>query len=151
MIEYSVEKIEDTLEELVPLLEKHYEEIAMYQDKIEFNPDYDKYLSLEELGIIHLVTAREEGEIVGYHLSLVSPNLHYSDHLYAVNDIVFLKEELRKTKTGLEMFKYAEDTLKEKGVSVLTVHMKTKQPFDSLCEGLSYDYAERLYTKYIGE
>lgn len=150
MIEYKVETIKDCLEEMKPLLLLHYKEVAMYQDKIELDPDYDKYLSYEDLGMIHLVTVREDGELVGYHLSTLINNLHYKQDKYAVNDILYIKESLRNSKVGLEMFKYAEETLKEEGVSVMTVHMKTALPFDSLCEGLDYDYAERIYTKYIG-
>jgi len=150
-VEYNVEKLVDCLEEIKPLLESHYKEIAMYQDKIELNPDYDKYLTLCDSGVLHIVTARYEGVLVGYFVSLVLPHLHYQDHMYAANDILFIAPEYRNAKVGLSLFKYAEEALKELGVSVLTVHMKTLLPFDSLCEGLGYDYAERSYTKFIGE
>lgn len=151
MIEYNVERITDCLDEIKPLLEKHYEEVAMYQDKIEFNPNYERYEELDELGLLHIVTARDEGVLVGYFVSFLMPNIHYQDHTYAVNDIVYIQEDLRKTKVGLEMFKYAEEQMKDLGVSVMTIHMKTAMPFDSLCEGLGYNYAERNYSKYIGE
>ena len=151
MIEYKVELFSDCIEEMKPLLEKHYLEVALYQDKIDLNPDYDKYFEIEDAGMLHLVTAREEGQLIGYFLSLVTPNMHYSDHHYALNDILYVAEEYRKSGVGASMFSYAEKCLKEKGVSVIVIHMKTELPFDSLCETLEYDYSERIYTKYIGE
>lgn len=151
MIEYKVEKLEECLEEIKPLLLDHYKEVAMYQDKIELAPDYDKYFSMEELGMLHIVTARDDGLLIGYFASFLINHIHYSNNVYAVNDILFIDKKYRNSKTGLGLFKFAESSLKEAGVSVMTVHMKTAIPFDSLCEGLGYDYAERNYTKYIGD
>lgn len=148
---YAVEKVKNCLEEMKPLLQEHYEQVAMYKDKIPLEPDYDKYLDLCDSGILHIVTARDEDKLIGYYISMMVPHIHYSSHKFAVNDILYIDEEYRKTLVGLEMFKFAEKCLKEEGVSVMTIHMKTSLPFDSLCEGLGYDYAERNYTKYIGE
>lgn len=149
MIEYGVERLAECLEEIKPLLLDHYKEVAMYQDSIELNPDYDKYLSMDEAGLLHVVTARDDSRLVGYFISFVLPHIHYKDHKYAANDILFLDKEYRNAKAGVGLFSYAEDRLKEEGVSVMTIHMKTALPFDSICEGLGYDYAERIYTKYI--
>ena len=150
-VEYNVEKSVDCLEEIKPLLESHYKEVAMYQDKIDLNPDYDKYQTLCDSDLLHIVTARDEDVLVGYFISILVPHLHYKDHMYALNDIVFIAAEYRNAKFGLSLFKYAEEALKDKGVSVMIIHMKTSLPFDSLCEGLGYDYAERSYSKFIGE
>lgn len=152
MITYAVERLEECLEEVKPLLSKHYEQVAMYQDKVKLNPDYDRYLELCDAGVLHCVVARDDEDVViGYFISMIVPHMHYQDSKYAVNDIVFIEESYRKTKVGLNLFTFAEESLKEQGVSVITIHMKTSLPFDSLCEGLGYDYAERNYTKFIGE
>lgn len=150
-ITYKREYLIDCLEEIKPILEDHYYEVAMYQDKIDLNPDYEKYTKLEELGMLHLVCARDGDKLIGYFISVISPNMHYSDHLYAVNDILFLKSEYRNALVGQKMFQKAEELLKGEGVSVIAIHMKTALPFDSLCKGMGYDYAERNYTKYIGD
>lgn len=151
MIVYSVEKLSECLEEIKPLLEHHYEEVAMYKDKIKLEPDYDKYLSMADDGLLHVVTARDEGKLIGYFVSFLLPHIHYSSTVYAVNDILFIDKEYRNAKVGLGLFSYAEEQLKAEGASVIVIHMKTSVPFDSLCEGLGYDYAERNYSKYIGD
>jgi len=150
-IEYNVETLDECLEEMKPLLLSHYEEVAMYQDKVKFNPDYDKYYALEAAEALHIVTVREGNTLIGYFVSLIMPHMHYKDNNYAVNDILYIHEDYRKSKVGLDMFLFAEECLKVQGVDVLCIHMKTAIPFDSLCEGLGYDYAERNYTKYIGD
>lgn len=128
----------------------HYKEVAMYQDKIPLNPDYGKYYALEEVGILHIITVRDKEKLIGYFLSVITPNLHYSKNLFAVNDILYLDEDYRHLGVGQKMFNFAEAELSKKGVSVISIHMKTSLPFDSLCKGMGYDYAERNYTKYIG-
>jgi len=148
---YAVETLDECLEEMKPILQLHYEEVAMYQDKVPLCPDYDRYYKLEELGMFHIVTVRDEGILVGYFLSMLSPNLHYSQTIYAVNDILYLHQDYRKSGVGQKMFSFAEERLKELGASVVAIHMKTALPFDSLCQGMGYDYAERNYTKYIGD
>ena len=151
MIEYGREKLSDIKEELLPLLEDHYEEVAMYRDKIQLSPDWDKYLTLESLDMLCIATVRDEGVLVGYYICLVISNPHYSGDLYSINDIVLIKKEYRNEKVGVGLFLYVEKWMRERGVSVMSVHMKTFLPFDKLCEGLGWDYAERLYTKCIKE
>lgn len=148
-ITFGKEKLKDIKEELIPLLNLHYEEIAAYQDKIKLAPDWDRYDQLDEADILKIATVRDDGELVGYYISMVLPNLHYSEDLYGTNDIVLIRPEYRSAKVGLGLFQFVEDWMKELGVSVMTMHMKTFQPFDDLCIGLGWDYMERLYTKCI--
>lgn len=150
-IEYAVETLDECLEETKPIFKKHYEEIAMYRDRIPLSPDYDKYYSLEEAGILHIITVRDCGKLIGYFWSIISPHLHYSTTISAVNDILYIDKKYRDKGIGQKMFEFAEEKLKELGVQTLAIHMKTSLPFDSLCVGMGYDYAERNYTKYIGE
>ena len=144
---YSKEKLLNCKEELIPLLEEHYKEIAAYQDKINLAPDWKKYKQLDEAGILNIFTMRDKGILVGYYICMVLPNLHYSEDLYSVNDIVLIKPEYRNQLNGVELFLYVEEEMLKLGVSVMTMHMKTSLPFDKLCEGLGWDYMERLYTK----
>lgn len=149
MITYQREKLFEIEDELRPILDEHYEEIAMYRDKIKLVPDWSRYYALEDNDILKIATVRDSGELVGYYIIMVVPNIHYSDDLYAVNDIVLIKPEYRNAKVGIGLFSFVEVWMKELGVSVMTMHMKTSQPFDKLCEGLGWDYCERLYTKCI--
>ncbi len=152
MATYAVEKLENCLEELVPLLELHWEEIALHKDKIKLNPDYSRYLVLEQQGVCHTVVVRgNTKQVIGYFISFVVPHLHYSDHLWAMNDIMFLHPDHRGGRTALKMMKFAEARLKELGVSVIQLHMKTDFPFERLAKFCGYDKVEYNYSKFIGD
>ena len=150
-VKYSTEVLAECLEEMKPLLEKHWEEIALHRDKIELNPDYNKYYEIEATGSLHIVTARKGGKLVGYFISFVYPHVHYKDHYFAINDILFVSPSCRNSNVGKDMFKYAESELGKEGVSVIMIAMKTHAPFDPLCEALGYKNVERVYSKYIGD
>lgn len=150
-ITYQQEHYDDIKFEVQPLLFQHWQEIAMYKDKIELEPDWSRYEDLANSGKLHIVTVRDDGELIGYYISIISKGLHYKNTVYGINDILLLKPEYRNAGVGKGLFEYAEDLLKKEGVTVMTVHMKSYQPFDKLCEHLGFDYAERLYTKYIGD
>ncbi len=151
MITIKEEKLETCLEEMKPLLDKHWEEVSWYKDEVNFNPDYDKYYQIEKLGMLHVVTVRDDGELVGYNINFINAHLHYSDHKYAVNDIIFLSPEYRSGWNAKGMLDFTEECLKELGVSVVTVHMKTDHPFKSLMERTNFKQQEYIYSKFIGD
>jgi len=146
-----LEYVSDVMEEIEPLLEQHWDEVAVHKDKIKLSVDWDTYHSLEKTGDIGLYTARHQGDLVGYFVVICKHHLHYKDHIYAVSDVVFVHPDHRKTKLGYSLLKYAEDDLKGRGVSVLVVNTKTHKPFDNLLEGMSFELIERTYSKFLGD
>lgn len=150
-VTYQIEKLSNVLSEMKPLLQKHWEEVALHKDVIKLNPDYDEYQELEDAGVVRIATARDGEALIGYFITMSQPHLHYKDHIYAVNDILYLSEEYRGADTAVGLFQFAEKDLKDLGVDVLIISMKTAKPFDALCEALGHTNVERTYSKFIGE
>ena len=70
----------DLFGEMVPLLERHWDEVAL---KDAFGPvdvNEDAYRQIEEAGCLHVTTARESGRLVGYAVYFIVPNLHCCLH-----------------------------------------------------------------------
>lgn len=150
-ITYQQEFLATVEDEVKPLLNSHWEEIALNKDKIKLNPDWEAYEALEHQGKLKIFTARDDGQLVGYFVVIVGTNLHYKDHLFASNDIIYLSPNHRKGFTGIKLVKFAEKCLKDDGVSVLTINTKVHQPFDKLMDFLKFRKIERVYSKYLGE
>ena len=93
---FQQEFFSDCYGEAKELLNMHYEEIALNKDFIKLNPNIEQYEDAEKQGILKIFTARDEGKIVGYFAVLVNRSLHYQDHLYAHNDVIFLHPDHRK-------------------------------------------------------
>lgn len=151
MITYSVVSFKEIRPLIQGLLQDHWQEIARNKDKIKLNPDYRKYEILEEAGVLHTVVAKDGEKIVGYFISFVQENIHYQDHVFAVNDVLYLDPSYRGTGVAKEMFEYVEKALKELGVSVISLHIKVDNRFDTLCETMGYSENEVTYSKYIGD
>lgn len=139
------------LNEIKPLLFEHWEEIAVNKDKIKLDPDYDSYLYLAKTGLLKVYTVRDNGKLVGYYSTLVTPHLHYRNNTYAINDLIFLIPEFRGKLVGLKLIKFAEQELKKLGVSVIMLHTKTEHSFSTIAERLGYSCVEETYSKYIGD
>jgi hypothetical protein len=87
---------------------------------------------------------------MGYFVIMVSRSLHYKDHLFANNDIVFLTKPARKGLTGLKLVKFAMESLKAEGVTKLHINTKTHQPFDPIMERLGFEEIETVFSKVLG-
>ena len=151
MMQYKKERLANVRKDVQKLIENHWKEIALNQDKIKLNPDWDTYYKLESLGMFKLYTARKDGELVGYFTVVVTKGLHYADHKFAATDVIYISPEHRKGRAGYKLIKFAEQNLADDGVSVLVINTKDHAPFDSLLESMDYNLAERLYQKYIGK
>ena len=63
-------------EDIKPLLEEHWELVALNQGKIKLNPNWEEYARLDAAGVLRVFTAREDGELVGYCVLVVSRSMH---------------------------------------------------------------------------
>lgn len=151
MVTYQQEFLSTCKEDCQELIRLHWEEIAVNKEKIKLNPDWDAYQTLEDANALRIFTARDKGKLVGYFVVLISRNLHYKDHLFADNDIIYLHKDYRKGFTGVKLIKFVEKCLKQDGISVLKINTKVHQPFDQLMSYLKFGLIERVYTKYLGD
>jgi GNAT superfamily N-acetyltransferase len=151
-VEIKEEALKDCLDEMKPIFDLHWDEVAIHKENIKLNPDYDRYLQMANDGSIKAYIARENGKLIGYAIFIISYNLHYKDHVYAHNDIVYLSKDYRGSGLAVELFQIAELKLKENyNVDVINVSMKVALPFDDLMKYLGFEYIERTYSKFIGD
>jgi len=148
-MKYQQEFLDQVENDILVLIDLHYKEIALNQSKVKLNPDWDVYRSLEEQGKLKIFTARDEETLVGYFVVVVGVNMHYKDHTFACNDIIFMHKDYRKGFAGIKLIKFAKKCLTEDGVSVLTINTKVHQPFDKLLERLGFNLIERVYSSYL--
>ncbi len=150
-MQYALECLPSVKQDILPLIEEHWELVALNKGAIKLNPDWKQYAQLDASGILKMFTARDDGKLVGYFILLVNSSLHYKDHVFAVCDIIFVTPEARKGATGYKLLKYAENWCKENNVSLLNINTKVHMPFDSLLEKTGFNLIERLYSKYLGK
>lgn len=139
----------ELFEEVLPLLEEHYLEIAHYQD-IPLDPDFDSYLAASQMGNLRCFSARNEaGALVGYAVYFVRKNLHYKSSLQAVQDILFIQKHLRGT--GGRFILWCDEQLRAEGVQAVYHHIKAEHNFGRLLERFDYQLVDLIYARRLDQ
>jgi GNAT superfamily N-acetyltransferase len=146
------EKYDEIIQEAMPLIQRHYNEIAWNKEKIPLDIDHDFYKMLENNGCLFIYCARQDGVLVGYSAWVVQPrNLHYKSLKAAKNDVIFVEKSKRGSIIGKMLLNHAEKELKSKGVNMLMLHIKEKMNWGRLAEHLGYEHTEASWWKWTGE
>lgn len=148
---YSVETIEECVTEMGEMWSLHWQEIALDKDTIFLEPDVDSFIEMEQRGALQIVTARDDGRLIGYHVTIVRNHLHYKSSLSGYVDMYFVHPDYRKGRTGLNLFKFAEKKLSERGCQRVFTGTKLHKDMGKLLEYLGHRETERLYVKSIGD
>ncbi len=137
------------------LFEAHWREIGRDREKIQLEPDFDKFHSLERIGALVCFSAREDGTgagkgaLLGYAVYLCTSHLHYKSHRFAYADMIYLVPEARAGWNGANLVRFAERALAARGVSKIIYHLKLSHDFSPLLERLGYEPSEKLLEKLL--
>jgi len=151
MITYQVEPYEACIEELKPLFPAHWAELALNQDKVPLDPQYDVYAQRAARGEVLMVTARELGVLVGYFVGFVAPALHYRTCLTLTMDIFYIAPAYRKRSAGIRLFKFVEHEARRRGVKRLFVGSKLHKDASALFARLNYEPVETYFSAWLGD
>lgn len=156
------ESFRDAFPDAIPLLHRHYREIAHFQD-IPLAPQVEFYQRIDDAGAFRVYTARipengiawrigERGKLIGYAAFFVRPNPHYCTSVQAVQDVLFVAPEYRRSRTGIALIKFSEDQLSGEGVDVIMHHVKKAHPALGviLSRLFRYECIEEIYIKRLG-
>jgi len=150
MLQFAVERGSEIREEMDALTQLHWEEIALDKGRVFLAPDYARYEDMEAKGILHIITAREAGSLVGYHIALVSPHLHYRNDLMCFTDIYFIHPDHRKGLAALGLFRAIESEMRKLGVKKLITGCKDHHNLAPIFTRLGWTLTDHIYGKYIG-
>jgi GNAT superfamily N-acetyltransferase len=145
------ERLSSVHDEILPLLEKHWQEIALNRDKIRLAPDWESYWKKDECGDLHIITVRIDGKLVGYHVAFLLRHLHYQEDVIAATDIYYIDPQVRGAGIGASLFLEVERSLRSLGVKKIVSMTKIHQDHGKLLTALGYEAVETVYSKYIGE
>jgi len=156
---YQRETFEECFEEALPILHRHWQEIAHYPD-ISLNVDVERYLQAERSGVLRIYTARAERladadrqisniDLVGYAVFSVGMNPHYSASKQAVQDVIYVDQSYRRGAIGLGLIRFCEEQLAAEGVQVILHHVKQAHPKLGyiLEHKFGYELVDLIYAK----
>jgi len=151
MLTACVEPFPPFLDEVKPMLPRHWEELALNKDKVPLDPQYDEYIRRDAAGQILLIVMREAGKLAGYFVGFVAPGLHYRSCLTLTLDIFWIAPEHRGQMGGVRLFKAVEVEAKRRGVDRMFVGSKCHKEASFLFERLGYERVEVYYSAWLGD
>lgn len=150
MTTFQVEKFAPFFEEAQPLFARHHKELALNQDKIPMDLDAASYQRLEDAGSLFLLTARKDGELIGYLVAFQMPHhFHYkSSGPMCLTDMYWIAPEHRKG-TGAKLFREFERHMRERGCVQIMTGCKKHQDHTRLLEALGWTNSDLTFIKVL--
>lgn len=147
-ITFARETYAQMIEDVKPMLAEHWRELALYQDDIPLDPDYEFYERAEAIGLIRAYTARKVGALIGYAVYLVRFHPHYRGHRWASADIVWMHPDYRRFGAGNALFDFIESDLTAEGPCVIHTTTKVAHPeLSMLLLARGHEHVENGYSK----
>lgn len=151
MITAHVESLEERLDEIRVLLPEHYKELALNQDHVPLDPQYELYVDRERNGALLFMVLRDAGEMIGYFIGFVAPGLHYKTCLTCSMDIFYVRKDKRQGSAGVRLFRAVEAELRRRGVQRWFMGSKLHADASALFKRIGASPVETYYSKWLGE
>ena len=149
MITYQEELFKDIYEEMKPLLELHWEELAVNKDIRPLDVDVEGYTRVNEAGLLRIYTVREDNKLIGYAAFVINRSLHYKTWTSAICDVYYIDPVKRKSGLGLEFFKLIVLWLRGYKVNSILTQDKVHKPHKAFFEALGFKAIETNYEMII--
>lgn len=121
---FAWERFPKLVHELKVLWPMHWREIAIDQDIVPLDPDWDCYYALDERNILAVLTVRYNGHLAGYVFNHIGPHAHYCSTIFGHTDMFWLHPRFRKGWQPVKMLLENARGLKAREVVVHTVNFK---------------------------
>jgi L-amino acid N-acyltransferase YncA len=149
MITYQVERWNDIVDELAEWFPKHWAELAVTKEAVPLDVDFIRYKYLDDNGVLHLVTIRMDGELIGYYVSVLNQHLHYKSTPHAFCDIYYVDPAHRNGRVGLKLFLVVEEEMKKLGIKKIITSCKVSHDHSRMFEALGYENTDILFAKIL--
>ena len=148
---FAVETFAAVRQEAEALAAAHWDETeaALYGDRAGVPLSVPMFESMEAAGILHIVTARDaEGRMAGYAAFCLSENMAMPGRIQASNLGLYLSPALRGDPfTALRLLRWAEQSLRARGVRSVAYISPVSRPCDALYRRLGAKMTETTWHK----
>lgn len=150
MIQITTELLKDFAFDVAFLMNDHYAEVGKLKSAVPLNIYTDAYLMLEKTGMLRVFTARDDGELIGYAVFLVQPQIHHLGVNAAHNLAVYLKPSYRGGTLGFRLLSECDRMLSDEAPIEILWGVTPFRDYSRALKRLGYSEQETIYTRYVG-
>lgn len=114
----------------------YYEALRLFDQP--FDPDFDLFLKMEDLGLLRFFVAKKDGELAGYCSFIVQSDPHSKKSLQAHGEAMFLKKEFRGQGVATSFLNWCDDQLRREGIDNVYRNAQPNSKIYKILEGLGY-------------
>jgi GNAT superfamily N-acetyltransferase len=135
--------------DLEALAKDHYSEVN--HNPAVPAPKFDKELfrNLERMDMLRIFTAREQGDLVGYLVVVISPDFNVQGNSIPEELGFYIHKSYRAKGVGQSLLQFSEQCLKEDGHKTLVMSSTNKNPVDDFYKAMGYKEITRKYEKVL--
>jgi|FreactcultureFD7_1027221.scaffolds.fasta_scaffold00730_3 hypothetical protein len=144
MITYGTEKLEQFKRQAIELIALHWDEVAHDKEVRDLDVDWDSFEALEKAGQLYILTARDDGELIGYVAAILRPHFHSKKTRSAYVDAIFLSKNARKNNVGIRLIQMTDTALSGLADFVYW-HIKPEKNFAPILKRIGYHFIEEIW------
>lgn len=147
-LSFQIENFDTFLQDGAHIFPLHYAELSLNKDKIPFGLDSEMYHNAEKNQLLHILTARVDGRMIGYVVSLVAKHHPHNRDAgpYSTTDMFYVLPKHRNG-TGVRLLMENERRLKALGVRRMGISTKLKDAHLDLFSKLGFEATDLLFHK----
>ncbi|MCR5563995.1 MAG: GNAT family N-acetyltransferase [Desulfovibrio sp.] len=149
-VRFTLEPFAAIEREVLPLASAHWSEIGeQTYGRVETPISFPVWRSIEQAGAMHIVTARDDdGALKGYAAFCVGPHQNIEGKVQASCLALYVAQDMRRDPfVALRMLRWAEDTLRDRGVDCVAYVSQAERPCDAIYRRLGAKMTETTWFK----
>lgn len=143
MMVYAVERWAMAESEIAPFFKPLAKESGIIADRE--NVSLEAYRGCSKVDGLLLVTARENGVLVGFIVSFIAAHPHWKDVRMAMTDMIYLEPSARKGRNFQRMLEFCKTQVKLRGASYFLASLPARRAHGKILERAGWKEWERIY------
>ena len=141
--------IDDLRAEIGSLAEEHWLELEDSKKLFKLSIDWASYEEVEANGKLITLVVRNEGEVIGYSVTMLYMPIHSDTVLIGINSALFLRKEHRSGGLGARLILATESAARQHGARAMNWHAKPATAMSQVMERMGYEVRHTTYSRSI--
>lgn len=145
-ITYQKERFEDIISELPELFHAHYQEFEEDKENLPLDIDWMRCLRDELSGILHIMTARRDGKLIGYFFAYIQSNWHHAKTRLSASDSIYVLNLPHRAFIWRKLINETQKMCRDLGAKKLYIIVKAGSPAARLLNAMKLKLTEEVYS-----